>query len=52
MEATATHAENGKITGVATDRGRIRTPRVLTIQAMMTILNKIGIPNLIQFHRR
>jgi len=27
--ATAIHTENSKITGVATDRGRIRTPRVL-----------------------
>ena len=28
-EATAIHTENGKITGVSTSRGRIRTPRVL-----------------------
>jgi sarcosine oxidase subunit beta len=28
-KATAIHTENSKITGVATDRGRIRTPRVL-----------------------
>ena len=28
-EATAIHTANGKITGVATNRGRIRTPRVL-----------------------
>ena len=28
-EATAIHTENGKIAGVATDQGKIRTPRVL-----------------------